>query len=267
MPADLISAGTSANRNSTMPVYDSLALIYDKVVALPAFPLLCGAFIDTIRRHEMRLSTVVDLGCGTGNFSRYLARRGLSVTGIDQSASMLQIAKQKALELPTPVQRSIRYCEQDIRELDLQDPVDLITCQFNTINYIGVPDELSSIFKSCRFGLKPEGGLLFDFITGAGATAMNENKKINHGSTTSFWRTRTYPGQKMSRVQITLKENRPGGSIQTETHVQRWYSLRFIEDVLARNRFTIVDRFDLEKLTVADHNSYWVQLLARKCVD
>lgn len=255
----------SDHANAPIPAYESLAEIYDRVVASPVFPLLCGAFIDTVRRHNVEINSVVDLGCGTGTFSRYLARQGHAITGIDKSESMLKIAAQKAASLPEERRNLLRYCEQDMRELDLASPVDLITCQFNTVNYFMVPDELSSILKRCWLGLKQQGFFLFDFITGAGATAMNENKKINHGSTTSFWRTRTYPEKKLSRVQIAIKENRIGSSIQTETHIQRWYSLQFMCDLLTRNGFEVIDRFDLETLKVADQDSYWVQILARKC--
>ena len=39
---------------------------------------------------------VLDVGCGTGNFSLKLARMGLKVTGIDISDNMLKVAENKA---------------------------------------------------------------------------------------------------------------------------------------------------------------------------
>ena len=39
---------------------------------------------------------VLDIGCGTGNFSIKLARMGCKVTGVDISAEMLKVAKDKA---------------------------------------------------------------------------------------------------------------------------------------------------------------------------
>ena len=41
---------------------------------------------------------VLDVGCGTGNFSLKLARLGLKVTGIDVSSDMLHAAERKAEE-------------------------------------------------------------------------------------------------------------------------------------------------------------------------
>ncbi len=40
-------------------------------------------------------ATVLDAGCGPGHASRFLARRGFSVTGIDISRQMLELAQKK----------------------------------------------------------------------------------------------------------------------------------------------------------------------------
>ena len=40
----------------------------------------------------------LDLGCGDGSLSRFLAKRGIKTVGIDQSKEMLAIARQKAVE-------------------------------------------------------------------------------------------------------------------------------------------------------------------------
>src|SRR3954452_24364846 len=73
---------------SDRPLYTSFAWAYDLVVPSPAAPqpeeaarLLAG------RR------SIVDAGCGTGRHSAFLASRGFSVTGVDASASMIEVAR------------------------------------------------------------------------------------------------------------------------------------------------------------------------------
>ncbi|WP_132029753.1 class I SAM-dependent methyltransferase, partial [Keratinibaculum paraultunense] len=39
---------------------------------------------------------VLDVGCGTGNFSIKLAKMGCEVVGIDVSKEMLKVAEEKA---------------------------------------------------------------------------------------------------------------------------------------------------------------------------
>ena len=41
--------------------------------------------------------TILDAGCGTGNFSIKLAERGAHVTGIDLSTEMMAVAREKAV--------------------------------------------------------------------------------------------------------------------------------------------------------------------------
>ena len=38
----------------------------------------------------------IDLGCGAGNYSIYLAQRGFSITGVDRSPTAIRIAKKQA---------------------------------------------------------------------------------------------------------------------------------------------------------------------------
>jgi len=41
---------------------------------------------------------IIDIGCGTGRHSIELSKRGYSITGIDLSESLLQKAREKALQ-------------------------------------------------------------------------------------------------------------------------------------------------------------------------
>ena len=46
-------------------------------------------------RYTSATDTVMDLGCGSGIFSNYLAQKGCTVTGIDGSEAMIALCKQK----------------------------------------------------------------------------------------------------------------------------------------------------------------------------
>lgn len=56
-------------------------------------------------------TTVLDAGCGTGRVGVELARRGISVVGVDRDPTMLASARRKAPELV--------WVEQDLSRLDL----------------------------------------------------------------------------------------------------------------------------------------------------
>ncbi len=81
-----------------MQVFDSEAETYDQWYETPL-----GKFIDSIETREIiyllhptKGMSVLDVGCGTGNYSIKLARLGCVVTGVDISERMLNIAQKKA---------------------------------------------------------------------------------------------------------------------------------------------------------------------------
>lgn len=249
---------TKAEKSLPLLDYAVLARIYDDAVALPVFPLLCGTFEHAVKRHNATYRSLADLGCGTGNFSRYIARKGIVTMGVDNSQAMLILARKKKKDLP------IHFFQQDLRELQLPEPVDMITCQFNTINYFIKLEDIEKIFRKCYQSLNQGGHLLFDFITGSGASALNEKRKIRYGPWISYWNIQTYPEKSLSRVRITVTDNHKHSKHVSEIHVQRWYPLEVISTLLQKTGFSLIECFDLEKLKPANQDSYWIQFCAKK---
>src|SRR5439155_16310661 len=66
---------------------------YDAALAGSA---LLRADLDFVGRHCPRPGRLIDLGCGTGRLLVPFARRGFWVLGVDLSAEMLKVAREKA---------------------------------------------------------------------------------------------------------------------------------------------------------------------------
>ncbi|MDE2219465.1 MAG: class I SAM-dependent methyltransferase, partial [Gammaproteobacteria bacterium] len=71
-----------------------------------------------------RGTRVLDVGCGTGRWSRRLAARGADVTGIDFSPTMIAMAGRLAgLE---GVARKCRFAVQDLSAMEMGERFDVV---------------------------------------------------------------------------------------------------------------------------------------------
>ncbi|MCR4404038.1 MAG: methyltransferase domain-containing protein [Candidatus Acetothermia bacterium] len=98
-----------------------------------------------IERHLEGVETILDVGAGTGAFSIPLAQRGFSVTHLDFSPAMLEIAYRKARHL-----RNIRFVEANSVALPFLDgSFDLVLNMDGAISFCGSEAE-QAILESCR---------------------------------------------------------------------------------------------------------------------
>ena len=99
----------------------------------------------------------VDLACGSGEMTIRLAKDGKKMMGVDLSGEMLNVATQKAKKYALDV----KWINLDMTQLELNHPVDFITCVWDGVNYIDGSD-LPKFFDTVRAALKDGGKFVFD---------------------------------------------------------------------------------------------------------
>lgn len=99
--------------------------------------------------HNVR--EVVDIACGTGKMTQLLAKE-LKVVGVDQSAEMLNVAREKC---------RTSFVAQDMRKLALPHAVDMATCVNDGVNYLK-QSELAPFFTRVAANLKTGAPFVFD---------------------------------------------------------------------------------------------------------
>lgn len=93
----------------------------------------------------------LDIGCGAGAFSRYLAQRSRHVLGLDLSPQMVRIAKEQSRDYP-----NVEYQVADVLEWPF--PPDRFDCIVSIATLHHLP--LRSILLKIRHALKANGTLL-----------------------------------------------------------------------------------------------------------
>lgn len=128
-----------------------------------------GNFVDEVET-ELAFSLftpepgtgVIDVGCGTGNFSIKLARKGLEVVGVDVSRPMLKKAREKVEKLDENLE--ISFQRMDAKDLDFPEASFDNAFSMATIEFI--PDEEKKEFVQEMLRIvKPEGKVLIGTIT------------------------------------------------------------------------------------------------------
>jgi len=110
-------------------------------------------------------STVLDIGCSTGDLPIDLAKEGNSVYAIDADNEMINqaIAKKMFLLLDEyPVFRDL-----DMRRIVYffdREKFDAITCYGNTLVHLNNNEEISDFLKSCNEVLRAKGHLMIQML-------------------------------------------------------------------------------------------------------
>jgi SAM-dependent methyltransferase len=99
--------------------------------------------------------SVLDVGCGTGNFACLLALRGIEVTGVDPALASLEVARGK------PGADRVRWLHGDATTLPpLQ--VDLAVMTGNVAQVFVTDEEWASTLRGAHAALRPGGRFVFE---------------------------------------------------------------------------------------------------------
>jgi ubiquinone/menaquinone biosynthesis C-methylase UbiE len=155
--------------------YRDIADLYDEMTADPGLrefrQYWKKLLLQTISERKLRVRTLVDLMCGTGDSTIPWTRTaGWSVVGVDGSAAMLRQARKKS--------GRVRWYCQDIRKLRLDERAEVATCHFDALNHILSPEELQQVFHRVAGILDPGGLFVFDISTEHWFRWLHEREKL-----------------------------------------------------------------------------------------
>jgi len=102
-------------------------------------------------------STMLDLGCGNGRHSKYLASKGFDVTGIDLAASSIRQAKRWQTE-------KLHFYRHDMRVPFGKNSFDYVFNFFTSFGYFDDPSEDRKVVNNIHSAMKPGGVLVMDYI-------------------------------------------------------------------------------------------------------
>lgn len=135
-------------------MYRDFSSVYDQLMGDAPY----YEWLGYIKRYVKPGSRILDVGCGTGTFTLFLAEEGYEVSGVDLSTDMLTIADAKAREKHF----SIPFLHQDMRRLEGFSGMDGVVIFCDSLNYLHDQTDVTETFQSVYQALKSGGEFLFD---------------------------------------------------------------------------------------------------------
>ena len=127
--------------------------------------------IDKLLTGIAKQGRLLEVGCGTGHWSKYFSNKGFEVTGIDRSAEMIKIAGQKHIP-------NSRFEIADGRNLPFEDESFDVAAAITALEFTTEPEKIISEMVRCV--KKSKGVLIIGVLNGL--SGYNQKRKNKLGS-------------------------------------------------------------------------------------
>jgi SAM-dependent methyltransferase len=213
---------------------------------------------------------ILELGCGTGNYTLRLAKRGLSILAVDSSPGMLYFARRKASL--AKLSAKISFVQSDIRRLNLGGWFDCCIAMFAVLNYVRSSAELLEVFRAVHDRLKEDGILVFDVWNGLAVIKLGPSERIKDvrdGNTRVIRIVRPtldMPKNECSTHYTTtvIRNNKVIDMFQ-ETHQLHYFLPQELTDVLKLAGFDVLSIHPfLERQRIPTFEDWNITVVARK---
>jgi SAM-dependent methyltransferase len=222
--------------------YEMLAMLYDAAQWGTFAEGMADRALALAAEYSLgKLDHIVDVACGTGVAVAKFAAAGYHVTGVDRSPQMLAQAGKRVAEAKL---KEVTLVEADMRGFALDEPADLVTCMYDSLNYLLEETGLLAAFRCAATALRSGGLYIFDMNTIFGlAEGWGSRDFIRWDSDDCFIVCRSCWDYERSINTLTLHGfNRQGESWKrfAETHVQRGYPVTTIRALLEQASLTVL---------------------------
>lgn len=252
-------------------IFSRSAQYYDLIYAEKDYDAETKVLDRLIKRYFPKQPIkLLDLGCGTGEHLVRFARKGYRVTGIDQSASMLAIARKKL----DAANASALLVKQNIVNFSLSTRFAVAVSLFHVMSYLRTNEEIQACFKQVRAHLRPGGIFIFDFWYGPGVVQNppenqyriyeNDTMRLHRFKQPKIeWETNT-----VAVKHHTLVEDLAQAAVTDryqEIHTMRFYFLPEMIGFLQAAGFTVLQKGALAVPLHDRGNASWdMYILARR---
>jgi len=187
-------------------------------------------------------SNLLDLACGTGTSALLFAKAGYKVSGMDLSQGMLDAARAKARKS----EFKIKFYPGDIRNFPTKEKYSIITCLFDSMNYLLKEEDFLSACRCAQGSLSGQGVFIFDVNTIFALTKYwDQRLEVKEAEgLVSIWRNSYDFVNHYANLSLTLFIPRGKGYVRIdEFHQEKAFPLEVVEAMLKKAGFGKIEIF------------------------
>lgn len=137
--------------------YNHFAQHYDILMQNVDYDSRAEYVLNLFKKYDRKPTLLLDLACGTGEFSKRFAAQNIDIIGVDPSYEMLNFAREK---LPNAL-----FLAQSAESLDLFGTVDGAVCLMDSLNHIINYDDFKKSVSNVALFLEKDRLFIFDVNT------------------------------------------------------------------------------------------------------
>jgi len=242
-------------------MYNNMAFIYDELMDDVDYEGWFNYIKKILNKYRKNPKSVLEMACGTGNLSYFLAREGYDLTCFDISSDMLSIAYNKLYEF-----KNVTIFNQDMTNFNLFKKFDCILSACDSINYIIEKRDLINTFKRVREHLKEDGIFIFDISSYYKLKNIIGNNIFVEDREDVFytWLNNFRENENIVEFYLTFFIKDKNGLYKRfdEEHVQKAYTIEEIVDFLEKAGFSKINYFDFFTLDPPKDTSERINFVA-----
>ena len=199
--------------------YKKFAYYYDEVMQEMNYDL----WVEFVEPYLKKEDKILDLACGTGTFATMLKLNGYDVEASDLSEEIIEIANEKR-----KINRlDINFYVADMTNFKTDDKKDVITCFFDSVNFLKDTKEIKKLFDCVYNSLKNGGYFIFDiFSKYMFKEYSNNNTSADYETFKIDWETKKIDDRTLKHI-IEITED---DEIIKESYYEYYYEIKDILD-------------------------------------
>lgn len=206
-------------------MYKEFSNYYDILTFDIDYKKYANNIFNILDKESISNGSILEIGCGSGNLTKELAKKDFQILAFDNSEQMLNMSYNKLIEFD-----NVNLIMQDMYKFPYDRyEFDAVISLLDVINYIRDKDKLIFLFKSIFNSLKSGGVFIFDLNSEYKLKTVLGSNTYVYEKDNIFYTWENSIEEDLIYFDLNFFVKKDGSYTRFEEHqIERYYSIEFI---------------------------------------